>query len=989
MEKKDEMDYGLYSRQIYALGGDVMRKMKDASVLVVGLDGLGVEIAKNMILSGVGSVLLFDDKKCTVGDLESQYYITESDVSSQTRRDKACVQKLRELNDHVTTEIYYGSLKDLGNISMAIVTNTTFKEAIEINSSARNSNTMFIWASIRGLFGGIFCDFGKGFIIHDSDGEEYPDIVITGISNDIDGVVSCLDDSRHGLDVGDEVIFKGVNGMPDINKEVYRVISTTKHTFSIGDTRNLGPYIGGGLVKKSKKKVTVDFRPLEEVVCDPILVSVNYDQEKTNMIHNMFKAVSLFKEKTGGVPTYRDFDGFKWLFINEIENDSEFVESRLFEIFGKGEGELGPMASVIGGMVSQEAMKGCSGKFTPIREMFYFESIDSISGDIQEVDSESTQAKIFGHEIQRKIEELRVFVVGAGAIGCEALKNISTMSIGTKGRVSITDMDVIERSNLSRQFLFGPKDIGRSKSKTASLKIKGLNPRLDGRVVCYEEKIGQESEEIFTEEFFSSIDIVINGLDNVQARRYIDGRCVFHGKPLLESGTLGAKGNTQMIIPFISEPYSSSQDPPEKSIPVCTLRNFPNQIEHCIEWALDSFHGQFSDAVEFIKRYAEEDGYINKMRQSNGLSSSLLENVTRMVAPIPSSVGECIRIARGTFDQYFRDQIINLLHNFPADSLTTNGTPFWGGGKRVPREVEYNPECDVHAEFIYRSTLLYCEIFGISTAGVSKRIASAEAVRYATERLRFYKKVRQTSLEGEQEEGEDDTMIDGMLTNLPSREEVCEQLKGKENSVVGLKEIEFEKDDDLNGHVDYVTSVSNLRAINYGLEETERENVRRIAGRIIPALATTTSIVSGLVFLELYKIVQGEKRIERYRNYFINLSLSYLGYSEPIGPEKMVYKGKTVTEWDRILVEGDRTLSEIIQWFIDHESVELTVIEYNGFLLYNGFVPNKRRLEMKISEVIGEVAKENPLKKMVIQLCVIGNGLNGDEVDIPMVKMIL
>lgn len=64
---------------------------------------------------------------------------------------------------------------------------------------------------------------------------------------------------------------------------------------------------------------------------------------------------------------------------------------------------------------------------------------------------------------------------------------------------------------------------------------------------------------------------------------YVDRRCVYYRKPLLESGTLGTKGNVQVVIPFLTESYSSSQDPPEKSIPICTLKNFPNAIEHTLQ----------------------------------------------------------------------------------------------------------------------------------------------------------------------------------------------------------------------------------------------------------------------------------------------------------------------------------------------------------------------------------------------------------------------
>lgn len=64
---------------------------------------------------------------------------------------------------------------------------------------------------------------------------------------------------------------------------------------------------------------------------------------------------------------------------------------------------------------------------------------------------------------------------------------------------------------------------------------------------------------------------------------YMDRRCVYYHKPLLESGTLGTKGNVQVVIPHLTESYSSSQDPPEKSIPICTLKNFPNAIEHTLQ----------------------------------------------------------------------------------------------------------------------------------------------------------------------------------------------------------------------------------------------------------------------------------------------------------------------------------------------------------------------------------------------------------------------
>lgn len=148
-------------------------------------------------------------------------------------------------------------------------------------------------------------------------------------------------------------------------------------------------------------------------------------------------------------------------------------------------------------------------------------------------------------------------MVGAGAIGCELLKNYAMCGIGTqgKGAIYVTDPDHIENSNLSRQFLFREKHIRQPKSLTAAAVAQSMNPNI--KIIARLDRVGPETLDIYSNYFFKTLDCVTNALDNVQARLFVDQRCVENEIPLIESGTLGPKGHVQVIIPHLTESYGS------------------------------------------------------------------------------------------------------------------------------------------------------------------------------------------------------------------------------------------------------------------------------------------------------------------------------------------------------------------------------------------------------------------------------------------------
>ena len=1006
-----EIDEDLHSRQLAVYGRETFRKLAGARVLIVCARGLGVEIAKNVVLAGVRGVGVAAREESRDADLAAQFYIDYDAVKRGLARAEACAGKLQELNPAVEVRVETGNVLDRDTVagySAVLACEQTEETCKTLNELCRATDAAFIKADVRGVFGSVFCDFGDAFNVVDVDGEEALTSIVASVSNDFQALVTCIEDERVEFQDGQRITFSEVRGMTELNGVTCVVKDVKKHSFKLDlDTTSFSQYVGCGIATQVKETKTLKFSSYAEALESPgdFLLSDFAKMERSPQLHLAFGALDAYVAKHGAEPIPgSEADAEKFVAEAEALNGRrkavDEVDKDLLKTFAKTcRGYVSPMAAMFGGIVGQEVVKACTGKFHPLFQWFYFDSVESLPEELTEEDLTPRgdrydgQVMCFGRKMQDKLMSQKIFLVGAGALGCEFLKNFACMglSCGSDGQITVTDDDVIEKSNLSRQFLFRDWNIGQGKSVCASNAAKVINSGLN--VKALENRVSPDTEDVFDDEFWQGLDIVVNALDNVNARLYVDSRCVYFQKPLLESGTLGTKCNTQMVIPNMTENYGASLDPPEKSAPMCTLHSFPHNIDHCLTWARSEFEGAFE------KSPAEANSYLSKPEEyaAGALANpdaSARENVEKVALMLLKShcvsYDDCVAWARTQFQDQFHDKIKQLTYTFPEDAVTSSGSPFWSAPKRFPRAVVFSSSDVAHMTLIRALAKLKAEVCGIARP--------AAGINDDADLVRLVEKVQVAEFEPKKGvKIETDPKANSTASNIPEGlddeaiiKDLLAQLDAKRASMGAdyrLNVIEFEKDDDTNFHMDAIAGLSNMRARNYEIGEVDKLKAKFIAGRIIPAIATTTAMATGLVCLELYKVLNGAK-IEAYRNTFANLALPLFAMAEPIAAKHDKFKDLSWSIWDRWILEGDLTVQEVIDHF-EAKGLIAYSMSVGASLVYNNIFPKHReRLNQKLSELVQTIAKmEIPAKRRHFDIVIACEDDDGEDVDIPMVSI--
>lgn len=289
--------------------------------------------------------------------------------------------------------------------------------------------------------------------------------------------------------------------MTKLNGQIHTITYLNPSAFSADlDTsgEEYQPYIDGGVFTKIKEPTKLSFTSLEAQMNSPDLL-IN-DLSKLDSppqcligIMGMHRCLSkgVKMEELNCSTQMNRFltsceDVKRQLKNVAVEKLDVYLLRCLADTCG---GKLAPLCAAIGGIAAQEVLKGLSGKFTPLKQWLLLDAIELCSNNNSSSKSQSdskrfcsdqsdskkcdtdqsnkmdgcsdryTQlSKCVSPDIANKVRNTKLFTVGCGAIGCEMLKNYALLGVGsgTEGVITITDNDLIEKSNLNRQFLFRP-----------------------------------------------------------------------------------------------------------------------------------------------------------------------------------------------------------------------------------------------------------------------------------------------------------------------------------------------------------------------------------------------------------------------------------------------------------------------------------------------------------------------------------------------------
>lgn len=207
---------------------------------------------------------------------------------------------------------------------------------------------------------------------------------------------------------------------------------------------------------------------------------------------------------------------------------------------------------------------------------------------------------------QKIVKSSRVLIAGVGGLGCEIAKNLAMLGVG---HIDLVDLDIIEHSNLNRQILFAGARMGAAKAVVAAQKLKEINPNIT--IKGYHSSLERLNPAIY-----QAADVVIGGLDSMNARLNLNAQCMRFRKPLVDGGVSGYHGHLYTIFPYENACYECNPLPVGESdeMAACTVVGVPRKRIHCVFKGNMAFQEKYDrdpdpkniNEISFVQNIANE-----------------------------------------------------------------------------------------------------------------------------------------------------------------------------------------------------------------------------------------------------------------------------------------------------------------------------------------------------------------------------------------------
>ena len=224
---------------------------------------------------------------------------------------------------------------------------------------------------------------------------------------------------------------------------------------------------------------------------------------------------------------------------------------------------------------------------------------------IEEKDLYDRQFRLEGWS-QKLVKNSRILIAGIGGLGCEIAKNLAMLGVG---HLDLVDLDIIEHSNLNRQILFTGAKIGQPKAVVAAEKLTEINPNIMVKGYhCSLERLDPS--------LYYNADVIIGGLDSMNARLNLNAQCIRFKKPFVDGGVSGYHGHVYTVFPYQNACYECNPLPVMESdeMAACTVVGIPRKRIHCLFKGDMAFKEKFDrdpnlkniTEIEFIQKVANE-----------------------------------------------------------------------------------------------------------------------------------------------------------------------------------------------------------------------------------------------------------------------------------------------------------------------------------------------------------------------------------------------